>query len=140
MKWSKFLLTQIVLFTALNQSYAQNISIDQIKKALTGVWLNTSDSNHMLTFTDNGKFFEYPVKYTVSSKTDSLNGTFHVEYDEAGFFSWADTVGTGFVIDFDPVAKEGNYEFKRRILMFQKNFLEVATWKGGPYLFRRKNK
>ncbi len=119
-------------------SYAQNKNKVGMNIQLVGKWYDTSDTNHVLVFTDKGFFAEHPVKFTMVSKSDTLAGRFYIEQEPVGYLSADDTIGTSDILACDPIVKEGAIEFKRRIVMFQGDFLELATWKGGPYLFHRK--
>lgn len=116
---------------------SQNITLDNINGYLAGKWRDLSDSSHVLGFTEQGAFYETPVKFTINSKTDTLKGIYKAEYQSECYFGIEDTIGSDFVMIFDP-AEQPWVEFKRRVLMLHNNFLEIATWKGGPYLFMRK--
>jgi hypothetical protein len=134
----KYFITALIVFSISLLSCAQNKSNTGINTQITAIWVDALDTAHTLTFTGKGTFSEHPVKFTLVSKSDTLQGRFYIEYGPKGLLSIDDTIGSPYVIAFDPVVREGAIEFKRRILMFKDSFLELATWKGGPYLFHRK--
>ncbi len=126
----------LFLFSMTGLVYSQKRNLTPIEKQVAGRWGDMGDSTHILTL-DGGEFQEYHVKFMANSKSDTIHGLFHVEYAPLRAISPVDTVGTNYVLYFTP-ANNGNLEYKERIIMLDRGYLEIATWKGGPYLFRIK--
>lgn len=134
----KYLFSILFFVNFANPSFSQKNNVSDAERLVAGKWRDLADSNHIIVFTSAGVYSEYPVKMTITSKNDTMKGEFRIEQRQLGYFSVADSVGTGYVMSFYPIYNNSKIEFQRRIILFDNTYLEVATWKGGPYLFRRK--